>query len=78
MTEPAQPWDAVICSSRAGRDAVQQVLESREEQIQWRTGAASKRLRSQRPLLPVIPLPLPSESLEFFEYEYQQARKELH
>ena len=39
VTEPVQPWDAVICSSRAGRDAVEQkVLDSREEQILWRTG----------------------------------------
>ena len=76
VTEPVQPWDAVICSSRAGRDAVQQVLDSREEQIQWRTGAASERLRSQRPRLPVIPFPLPSESLEFV-CEYQDARHKL-
>ena len=26
VTEPVQPWDALICSSRAGRDAVEQVL----------------------------------------------------
>ena len=30
-------WDALICSSCAGRDAVVQVLEAREEQLQWRT-----------------------------------------
>ena len=64
VTEPVQPWDAVICSSRAGRDAVEQVLDSREEQIQLRTGADSEHLRSHRPRLPVIPLPLPSESLK--------------
>ena len=57
VTEPVQPWDAVICSSRAGRDAVEQVLDSREEQIQRRTGAFPEHLRSQRPRLPVIPLP---------------------
>ena len=56
VTEPVQPWDALICSSRAGREAVQQVLEIREKQIQLRTGADLARLRSQRPRLPVIPL----------------------
>ena len=60
VTEPVQPWDALICSSSAGRDAVEQVLKSREEQLQWRTGASADRLRRQRPKLPVIPLPLPS------------------
>ena len=39
----------LICSSRAGRDAVEQVLDAREEQLQWRTGASAARLRSQRP-----------------------------
>ena len=77
VVEPVQPWDAVICSSRAGRDAVEQVLESREEQIRWRTGALAERLRSQRPRLPVIPLPLPSESLDFVGQTTEHARHKL-
>ncbi|WP_114988899.1 glycosyltransferase family 4 protein [Synechococcus sp. N19] len=77
VTEPVQPWDALICSSRAGRDAVEQVLDAREEQLQWRTGASPALLRSQRPHLPVIPLPLPPESLEPFKFSKLQARKSL-
>ena len=77
VTEPVQPWDALICSSSAGRDAVKQVLEAREEQLQWRTGASAARLRGQRPTLPVIPLPLPAESLEPFSLNQFQARKKL-
>ena len=77
VTEPVQPWDAVICSSRAGRDAVEQVLDSREEQIQRRTGAFPEHLRSQRPRLPVIPLPLPSESLDLRSVSKDEARCEL-
>ena len=77
VTEPVQPWDALICSSSAGKDAVEQVLDAREEQIQWRTGASASLLRSQRPNLPVIPLPLPTESLEPFRLNQIQARKEL-
>lgn len=77
VTEPVQPWDALICSSRAGRDAVVQVLEAREEQLQWRTGASSARLRGQRPQLPVIPLPLPPESLESFKLSKPEARQQL-
>ena len=77
VTEPVQPWDALICSSRAGRDAVEQVLQCREEQIQSRTGAVAERLRSQRPRLPVIPLPLSPESLEPTNVSTQEARSQL-
>ena len=77
VTEPVQPWDALICSSSAGRDAVEQVLNAREEQLQCRTGASVERLRSQRPTLPVIPLPLPSESFESLGLNKRQARQEL-
>ena len=37
VTEPVHPWDALICSSSAGKDGWS-VLDAREEQIQWRTG----------------------------------------
>ena len=77
VTEPVQPWDALICSSSAGRDAVEQVLKSREEQLQWRTGASADRLRRQRPKLPVIPLPLPPDSLKPFRLDKRQARQKL-
>ena len=71
VTEPVQPWDALICSSCAGKDAVEEVLDAREEQLQWRTGVSAARLRGQRPNLPVIPLPLPPDSLE--PYSLNQA-----
>ena len=38
---------------------------------------SSERLRSQRPRLPVIPLPLPSESLEPASMSTEEARKQL-
>lgn len=77
VTEPIHPWDALICSSRAGRDAVEQVLDDREEQLQWRTGVSTGRLRRQRPKLPVIPLPLPPDSFEPSSLNKHQARQEL-
>lgn len=77
VTEPVQPWDALICSSRAGRSAVELVLDAREEQLQSRTGASADRLRGQRPQLPVIPLPLPPDSLEPFSLNQEQARQKL-
>jgi len=63
VSEPVQPWDALICSSRAGRDAVVTVLAAREEQLLQRTAGSEEQLQSLRPQLPVIPLPLPPESL---------------
>ena len=77
VTEPVQPWDCVICSSRAGRDAVEKVLDIREEQILERTGGVSGSMRSRRPRLPVIPLPLPSESFEPASMRTEEARKQL-
>ena len=53
------------------------VLEAREEQLRWRTGVSIARLRGQRPHLPVIPLPLPPDSLDQFNLSKQQARQQL-
>ena len=61
LTDPVQPWDALICSSSAGRDVVQGVLDVREQQLLERLGVA-KVARVPRPQLPVIPLPLPIEA----------------
>ena len=55
VTEPVQPWDAPICSSSAGRDALSRCWEL-VKSTQWRTGVSAARLRGQRPHLLVIPL----------------------
>lgn len=62
LTEPIQPWDALICSSTAGRDVVQAVLDVREQQLLGRLGLDSASVSFPRPQLPVIPLPLPIEA----------------
>ena len=62
LTEPVQPWDAVICSSTAGRDVVQEVLNVREQQLMERFGVVKTAASVPRPQLPVIPLPLPIEA----------------
>ena len=41
LTDPVQPWDALICSSTAGRDVVQGVLDVREQQLLERLGVAT-------------------------------------
>ena len=62
LTEPVQSWDALICSSTAGRDVVQGVLDVREQQLLERLGVSKAAVSVPRPQLPVIPLPLPIEA----------------
>lgn len=52
LTAPVQPWDAVICTSRAVRAMVVQVLEEQGAYLRERFGAA----RVEWPQLPVLPL----------------------
>jgi glycosyltransferase involved in cell wall biosynthesis len=49
---PVQPWDALICTSRAVHASLSSVLETTEEHLRARLGAA----KFTRPLMPVIPL----------------------
>lgn len=57
LTAPLEAWDAVICTSRAGRDAIRYVLEQQADYLQERTGAQ----RFTLPQLPVIPLGVHAE-----------------
>ena len=38
VTEPVEPWDALVCSSTAGRDVVVSLMNDREEQLCRRAG----------------------------------------
>lgn len=58
------PWDALICSSTAGRAVVESVLGQREERQASRAGVPVQALRQHRPQLPVIPLPMPVQALQ--------------
>jgi glycosyltransferase involved in cell wall biosynthesis len=51
-TAPVQPWDALVCTSRAAATMVDEVLRAEEARLRERLGAN----RFPRPLLPVIPL----------------------
>ncbi|TCD58120.1 glycosyltransferase [Synechococcus sp. BS55D] len=77
VTEPVQPWDALICSSTAGRAVVEGVLGSREQALAERTGGDPRRLQALRPQLPVIPLPLPDSAIEPTQLSQQAARAAL-
>jgi glycosyltransferase involved in cell wall biosynthesis len=52
LIAPVQPWDAVICTSKAVRSAVDTVLGAWMEYLKARFGAAHHNL----PQLPIIPL----------------------
>ena len=73
-TEPIHPWDALICTSTAGRDVVLALLNDREAQLQQRFGIKQT---LPRPQLPVIPLPLPVEALQLALPGQVAARQEL-
>ena len=60
-SEPVHPWDALICTSQAGRAVVEAVFDDRESQLQQRFGIQA---RLPRPQLPVIPLPVPVEAMQ--------------
>ena len=77
VTEPVQSWDALICSSTAGRSVVESVLSCREQAFSERSGGNADRLRSLRPQLPVIPLPLPDSAMSVSGIDKQKARAAL-
>jgi len=52
LTAPVKPWDALICTSRAVRAAVERQLEATEDYLAQTLGAS----RLTRPQLEVIPL----------------------
>lgn len=51
-TAPVQPWDALICPSKAVHSALSSILANTEEQLRMRLGART----FIRPLMPIIPL----------------------
>jgi len=52
MAEPVEPWDAIICTSRAVQSVVQQQMDLEAEYFRARFGAS----RVPMPQLPLIPL----------------------
>jgi len=77
VTEPLTPWDAVICSSSAGAAVLDAVMGDREEQLVALAGGSIARLRSRRPQLPVIPLPIAARQLAAELPARQAARQAL-
>ncbi len=76
VTEPIRPWDAVICSSTAGKAVVESVIEDRERQLRERFQVKGPET-CYRPQLPVIPLPISTEQIGAGLPSKALARKEL-
>jgi glycosyltransferase involved in cell wall biosynthesis len=60
LVAPVQPWDALICTSRAIRSFVMAVLEAEADYLRARVGAQV----FAGPMLPVIPLGVPCDALD--------------
>ena len=72
---PLQPWDALICTSRCARAAVQEVLDHEAEALARRFGGDVSRWAA--PQLPVIPLGCDVESFAGLAQQRPAARAAL-
>jgi alpha-maltose-1-phosphate synthase len=73
LVAPVRSWDAVICTSRVVRDSVRQLLEQQADYLRARLGAQ----RFELPQLPLIPLGVHCDDLQFDAQRRIQARNEL-
>ncbi len=73
LMAPVQPWDALICTSRAVHSNVSRVLESQEDYLRFRFHSR----RILKPQLPIIPLGVDSAAFVSSSLEKKQARINL-
>ncbi len=73
LTTPVQPWDALICTSRAVKDNVSRILNTEAEYLKRRLGASCIRL----PELPIIPLGIHTEDFTRSKSSILKARQQL-
>ena len=73
ITAPIQPWDALICTSRAVQNNVRRILEAKADYLRQRLGASKFIL----PELPVIPLGVHAEKFDFSKSFSLQSRQKL-
>jgi glycosyltransferase involved in cell wall biosynthesis len=73
LRTPIEPWDALICTSIAGRNAVQKLLEMTAEQLREQIGAS----RFTLPQFPVIPLGVHTSDFAFSDEARFAARQQL-
>lgn len=73
LTAPVQPWDAVICTSRAGQRVVADLLEQQADYLRDRFKAQKIIL----PQLPLIPLGIHTQDFQFSVAQRIAARSSI-
>lgn len=73
LVAPLQPWDALICTSTAVKDAVMRLLDAQADYLRARLGAT----RIVQPQLPVIPLGINTDDFATTADERAAARAML-
>jgi glycosyltransferase involved in cell wall biosynthesis len=73
VTKPVQPWDAVICTSKAVKKNVLTILESQRDFLRERLSISKLTL----PQLPVIPLGIHTKDFSYNEAQRVSARAKL-
>lgn len=73
---PLQPWDALVCTSQAGRTVVQRLMEYRHQALERRFGTSLP--KPPGPQLPLIPLAVedPLAALAAPSLDRQQLRRQ--
>jgi starch synthase len=74
VTAPVRPWDALVCTSRPVKAAVERTLAAEIEILDRRFGVA---IAPPLPELPVIPLGVPCDALAPLPSDRQRWRAEL-
>lgn len=73
LTAPVQPWDALICSSKAVKDNTERLLNSQVDYLRKRFGSASCTL----PQLPVVPWGIHTQDFVYTVEQKAAARQLL-
>jgi len=73
ITSPIQPWDALICTSKAVKDNVESILQAQIYYLKDRLGIA----KFAAPELPIIPLGIHTDDFNFNRDEVAESRKSL-
>lgn len=75
FTSPIQPWDALICTSKAVRSSVDHLLESWREYYSSRFGVA---IATPQFELPVIPLGIHTQDFTYSDDDKARIKKKWH
>lgn len=73
VTAPVQPWDALICTSKAVKDNVLRIVQAEAEYLKDRLGIT----KTVMPQTPVIPLGIHTEDFVFSTAQRAKARKKI-